>query len=330
LEVPEGQGVYVWNDYNEDGVRDLDEFEVAQFQYEANFIRVFTPTDSFERTFNNQFAQTVNLDASRWWKKDEKGITGILARVSDQVVLRSDRKTRQNDENRLLNPFTSDVADSLLLGLNSSFRNSLFFNRIDPVWSIEHNYSDNSNKQLLTNGFETRTSQIQELEGRLTISRRYTFRLSLVEGREGREASYSANRRYSIQERSLNPSLEWQPDRNLRLTAKAGVTEKENDSDAGERAQLSRLGMEARLSSVDKGSLTANLEWVSIDYNSSDDSTLAFEMLDGFQTGNNVTWSLFLQKSLSKNLELNITYNGRKAQEREAIHAGSLQLRAFF
>lgn len=330
LEVPEGQGVYVWNDYNEDGVRDLDEFEVAQFQYEANFIRVFTPTDSFEKTFNNQFAQTVNLDASRWWKKDEKGITGILGRISDQVVLRSDRKTRQEKDNRLLNPFTSDVADSLLLGLNSSFRNSVFFNRIDPVWSIEHNYSDNSNKQLLTNGFETRTSRTQELEGRLTLLRRYTLRLSLVDGREGREASYSSNRRYSIQERSVNPSVEWQPDRNLRLTAKGGITDKKNDSDVGERAQLGRVGMEARFSSVDKGSLTANLEWVSIDYNSSDDSTLAFEMLDGLQTGNNLTWSLFLQRSLSKNLELNITYNGRKAQERPAIHSGSLQLRAFF
>ena len=330
IQVPAGQGVYVWIDYNGDGIRDLAEFEIAQFQYEADFIRVFTPTESFEKTYNNQFAQSLSIEPSRWWKKDDGGIRSYLARLSDQVTLRTDRKTRQEEGTRVLTPFRNDIADSLLLALNSSFRNTLFFNRTDPVWSLDHSWTDNSNKQLLTNGFETRRTREQELQGRLTLLRKYTIRLLVKEGNRIRDASYSNTRAFDLSESALKPSIEWQPDRSLRLSLNSAWTEKKNKSELSERAELRRIGIESRYTSADKGSITANLEWVAIAFNGDGNSSLAFEMLEGLQVGNNITWSLFIQKSLSQNLELNVSYNGRKAEEKPTIHAGSLQLRAFF
>ena len=47
LQVPAGRGTHTWNDYNNNGVAELDEFEPAPFPHLANYIRVQVPTDSF-------------------------------------------------------------------------------------------------------------------------------------------------------------------------------------------------------------------------------------------------------------------------------------------
>jgi len=329
LEVPAGQGVYVWVDYDGDEVKDLDEFEIAQFQYEANYLRVNTPTDRFEKTFSNQLAQSLDLDLSRTWR-DEKGIKGILGRISNQATWRAERKTREEEGADAFNPFLLDLQDTVLLSLNNSFRNQVFFNKLNPVWSIDQSYSDRRNKQLLTNGFETRSVEELRINGRYTIDRKYTIRISVYEERSAREASYSINRSYAIDTQGLEPSIEWQPDRKLRLTAKASWLERSNALGEGEQASIFKGGLQARVSQIDKGSLTAAIDYVKIGYDGQQNSSLAFEMLDGLKTGDNFTWSAFIQRSLSKNIELNVNYNGRKSEENRAIHTGSVQVRAFF
>jgi hypothetical protein len=53
-------------------------------------------------------------------------------------------------------------------------------------------------------------------------------------------------------------------------------------------------------------------------------------MLEGLQTGRNVTWKIGFQKKMSNNLQLSVSYNGRQSEDNRAIHTGSMQMRAFF
>jgi hypothetical protein len=50
LEVAPGQGVYTWNDYNSNGIQELEEFEVAPFIDLAKYVRVFLPNQIFLKT----------------------------------------------------------------------------------------------------------------------------------------------------------------------------------------------------------------------------------------------------------------------------------------
>src|SRR5690606_12695927 len=59
-------------------------------------------------------------------------------------------------------------------------------------------------------------------------------------------------------------------------------------------------------------------------------SPVAYQMLEGLQPGQNLTWRLLLQKNLTQFLDVNVNYQGRKAETTKAIHTGSIQLRAYF
>ena len=47
---------------------------------------------------------------------------------------------------------------------------------------------------------------------------------------------------------------------------------------------------------------------------------LDFEMLEGLQVGSNITWKVGFQKNMSKNLQLSISYNGRKSEKINHTH----------
>jgi hypothetical protein len=59
-------------------------------------------------------------------------------------------------------------------------------------------------------------------------------------------------------------------------------------------------------------------------------SAVGFQMLEGLQTGQNLTWRMLLQKNLTQFLDINLNYQGRKSETSKTIHTGSVQLRAYF
>jgi hypothetical protein len=53
-------------------------------------------------------------------------------------------------------------------------------------------------------------------------------------------------------------------------------------------------------------------------------------MLEGLLPGRNYVWNLTWQRTLVNNMQLNLSYDGRKSGEGKIIHTGGLQVRAFF
>jgi len=330
IEIAQGQGVYSWTDYNGNGVKELNEFEIAAFQDQANYIRVYTPTNQYVKTYTNQFSQVLNLNPSIAWNS-EKGIKKFLSRFSNQATYRIDHKNTDNDKFRAYNPFTSDINDTMLVSVTSSFRNVFYFNRSSSKFGFNLDYQNNMNKILLVNGFDSRTNNIKGININWNISRKFSLTNKFNNGEKISLSDYFKTRDYDIIYSEIKPEFSYQPGVSFRISLNYEYSDKKNlKGIIGEKAFLNKSGVEIKYNVLSKGSLLFKANYIDIKFNSSENSPVAYEMLEGLKKGNNATWSVAYQRNLSNNLQLNLSYEGRKSNGIKIIHVGSVQLRAYF
>lgn len=330
MEVPAGQGIYAWTDYNGNNVKELNEFDVAAFADQANYIRVFTPTIEFMRAYYSQFSEGLNLDPGNVWS-NKKGLRKFISRFALQFAYRVERKSSDANLLRAYNPFLSSVGDSTLILLNSSLRGSLYFNRSHPKAGADLTYQDSRNKSLLMNGFDARTQQLLTFHLRWNITRKIMMNLNATYGKKTSLSDYLNNRSYVLYYNETNPQFQYQPGKRWRISLQYKYANKVNAYGiSGERSEIHNAGLEIKYNTPAKGSLTARFNYLRVAFNATENTALAYDMLEGYKKGNNATWNLAWQRNLSENLQMNLVYDGRQTAGNKTVHVGSVQLRAYF
>ncbi len=330
LEVPAGQGTYVWNDYNGNSIKELNEFEIAPFGYEANYVRVFVPSDTYVRTFSNQLSASLDLRPAVVLG-ERKGFGGFIGKFSDLASIRIDRKTGVDDLLQALDPFNMQGADTTLSAYNASARNTFYYDRTSRSWSVDHTWQSDQSRTLLTNGFESRSRDLNTIRLRWNTTRQWTLDIESEQGRISSGSDILSGRTYAIGQQGVRPRITWQPGTTFRAIASFRYTEKKNNVEfGGEEAILQDLGIELRYNTSGKGSVLATANLVDIAYDGEVNSSLGNEMLSGLRPGTNLTWSMSIQRNLSNNLQVDLTYNGRRSEGLPIVHVGGAQVRAFF
>lgn len=330
LRVNDGQGVYTWIDANHNNVEDLNEFAIAAFQDQANYVRVYLPTNDYVDTRSNQFNEVFSITpgSSRSSSSDNKS---LVYRFSNQLSVRLDRKTKEESLLSSLNPFHQNLNDSQLISSTSNIRNTLYFNRLSPVFGCDLTWQENRNKAFLSNGFETRIQRARIVNLRWNISRAFLATINYENGDRINQSDFFSSRDYSIFSNSSEPKLSFQPGSSFRLAASYKYGDKRNTKGSlNERSISNRFMMEMKYATVNAGNITAKISLININYNSADDSFLSYEMLEGFKNGKNMTWGLAMQRSLNNSMQLSLTYDGRKLQDSPPVHTGGVQFRAYF
>jgi len=331
IEVAPGTGVYTYaGDYNGNGVKDLDEFEIAAFADEANYVKVFIPTNDYVKTRTNPFTQVINISPAAYFNKQE-GFQKFIGRFSNQTSYRTDNKTQQEDVLKALNPFRNDFNDENLISTTTSFRNTLSFNRSSQIYGLDVTWLDNRNKAILTNGFETRRLTNNVNNFRWNITRVYTIQFTNENGVKSNSSQYFSNRDYEIMFFNIEPKFSIQPTVTFRTTLLYKYVNKENNiGDIGELSEQHTFGVEGKYSPVNKGIFTVKFNLINISYNAGENTPIAYEVLEGLKPGKNYTWGASIQRSLSNSIQINLNYEGRKPTGVKTIHTGSMQARAFF
>jgi hypothetical protein len=331
IEVAPGQGSYTWKDYNENGIKELNEFEISVFSDQAKYLKVFTPTNEFVKIFNNQFNQLVNINAPAKWGTQKKTLKKLVSRFSNQTAYRIDRKTADSNLEDSFNPFNNLNFDSSLVSLSANLRSTFYFNRLDPKFGFDYTFQEPRNRQLLVNGFESRSNKSNAIRMRYNITRAIQISTEAIRGVKTNKSEYFNTRDYNIVYTELEPKFTYQPSVAFKLILSFKHIEKTNNNNDSNNVVLNNnFGTEVRFNEASKGSFSAKINYIKIDYNSNANSAVAFEMLDGLVPGNNITWNIGYQRTLANNMQVNFNYDGRKTEGNKTIHTGGVTVRAFF
>jgi hypothetical protein len=326
LEVPVGQGVYTWNDYNSNGIQELQEFEVAPFIDQAKYIRIFLPNRVFVKTHQTKFSQSVILNPAQW--QNESGFKKLFSYFYNQTSYLIDRKTKNDGSNFELNPFNTSQIN--VLGLTSSLRNSLYYNRGKQTHSLTYTYVQNQVKNLLSVGSQESKNSSHQLQYAHLYQKSWLFSFFTKTVQTAIISENYPEKNYTVAGYQIAPKISYLFSKSTSWDIFYELQNKENKIGNFETLTQNRFGTSFSYAGEKKVTVNGEVSFYQNTFNGDPFSSVGFQMLEGLQTGQNLTWRLLLQKNITQFMDINLNYQGRKSELSKTIHTGNIQLRAYF
>ena len=326
-----GLGYYTWIDYNSDGVQDFDEFEIAQFQDQAEYLRLPKPNLQFIATQRAKFTQSISLNPRVWSSK--KGFKKILSHFYNQSFLSVENEQERMGNSFNFNPFDFnpfDFNESKLIGLSFNLRNSIYFNKNLQKYSVTYTFGKNRNKQQYFIGSQENNIKLHQADFAHKFASFWLFELMGKTSENNLETENFNNRNYIIRANEIQPKISFLYNKNNRFTAFYHFKDKENQLPSFEQLNQQKFGFEYFYISSKKNQISTNINVFLNDFTGDTNTPIAYQMLEGLQSGQNYTWSILFNQKLNPFLNLNLNYLGRKSENSKSIHTGSIQLRAIF
>ncbi len=330
IKVQKGQGQYRWVDSNMDSIQQVNEFLIADFADQGEYIKVAIFNNTFRDVKDAVFNQTVLINP-------QKILSDSIAFPGHKIIRKAFWTTRykmnqkfEDDSNRFLWSFAPVRLDSALLVYQSSLDNTLHFNQGSPDYDIRIGRRSLRNRRTQIFGFEELLQDEWYQESRFSI-KQFDMRFKSTLGTDERIFEVNPERNIDADFFSIEPLLRYSPKPSLRFDLGYTYKQKNNTADLSASISTSSGGeFLIQWQQSDQSSYQASFEYARVTFEGIDEPFVSLILLEGLKPGNNYLWQVQMSHRLTKVLELNINYNGRKTGESRMIHLGNATIRAIF
>lgn len=327
IEVGPEIGQYVWDDLNNDGVRQVDEFFPEVSINEGTYIRQFLPNDELlpvvdlNTRYLNTFRPFNRLDNKTWY-------SGLSLRSRIDITE---------------NSTTEDIGEIYLLKLQN-FQNdsTTIFGRIrweqelDLLGDIEGgdiSIGYSSSESLNRRSRESLKTEMttQYVNSLFDLGSRTQGRFDINRGRNTATSNTLMNRNFDIRSYSVSPGLNGTINRNWNADLSLSYIYKRDLAQADEtKAEQWKVRTVHRAYIMKKIQANISLEFRSTILKGQSTSYGNYELTEGTGAGNNLIWGVTGSLRASELLRLTINYDGRTVTGRPSIHVAKVVVSANF
>lgn len=321
IKVTDGQGVYKWTDYNNDGVQQLDEFEVAEYADLAQYIRVYTNSVNYLASNKNKLQMALFVNPAVIISSEN----AFLKRCNFNLSLLSQNSYMKGSKVLVWNPFEKQ-ADQLLRTQNI-LASALFNSNDKSGWNGSYRYTDNDNLVNANYSNEAHGQKSHFLNVGYSFSK--TFRADWENTLQNvtNSSQVYASRNYLLQNWETKPKGTYKLTETLQ-TELSGALRQKKRTDGEELLKTYEISGTLQWEKA-KTSVRANFSFINNDFSGNSFSIVGNQMLEGLKAGKNQVWTLYIQQAINSFIQLNVNYEGRNSGDR-TIHIGSMQIRASF
>ncbi len=318
VETPSGQGNYQWNDYNGNGIKEINEFEIAVFSDQANYIRVVLPSKKLVPTQNNTYAWHFVINPSVVYKNK------FISRFYNILHLETKHQSVQKSyfEMFVLQPKTPIL-------LNNRIQNDLFINRTQKKYFIHIELQKTIRQQLLLIGKQSLSIERILFETRHEFLKNIRWSQKMTSSINKQASENYASKNYKLRNKKIEEAFSFVKLKKHELKIFYVYKNKINQS-GNEILIMNKFGLQYLGYPQKKYSFISRLNFINNKFTGNSSTPVAFQMLEGLQTGKNIVFEMFYKQKLSSYLEMNLKYNFRISENNPAVHTGGIQLRMIF
>lgn len=335
VRVPVGQGAYIWQDLDMNGLQSEDEFRETNAG-DGEYVRIDLPTE--------QLFPVIDLDASlrlilrpAEFLSDSTTVGSVLKPITSETYLRVEEKssTEQEEDIYLLRFGEFRNEETTILG-NALIQQDFNLFERGEEFSARVRFIGRTGLARLYNGVERSTSTERSLRMKWNPTIDIGLQVdAALEDRSLLGESLDASRAYDLSALNAETDFSYRPERSLELGWIFHIRSSEDIFPTTPRTTfLTGNEIRAIYSIETKGRLRGTLERTVVtgeNLEGGDVFSLPFQLTEGYAIG--ATWigTLSFDYRFGANIQASITYTGRAEPPTDrVIHTGQAEVRAFF
>lgn len=333
VEVNPGLGEYEWFDVNQNGIQELNEFQLSTNPITANFMRFFLPTLQLYPVISNHLQFQNRIDFNQFIDRKATGIKSFFRQMNLYTNIKREQK-HAPEVDKLKEYFFKKLneTDSSLLSASFLFKQDIIFWRNNKKGDLLFSYQANQIRQFLNSGTDLSANNQWISKQRWNLYKKLSIENTLQKNTKKLESQFFEDRNFQIHSWNVQPMLVIPFKATLRSSF--GFDHKSKNQthllnpQFNAKTKIFKIISDTKINLYGKNTLNFKVEYWKIKLMGNPTPTARFELLESLQPGNNLTMNLFLSWFLSKTLELNVVYDGRWNKFTPPIHSGRIQLRA--